>query len=68
MVRPGGYLGMNTQFERALDAAHRCIDDGSIDNLCVSRDEYGYRTILAHSDQGWNTWYSERYDKEEYSA
>lgn len=43
----------------ALDAAHRSIDDGSIDELHTRRDEYGYRSILAHSDQGWFTWFNE---------
>ena len=57
-----------TQFDRALDAAHRCIDDSSIDNLCVSRDEYGYRTILAHCDQGWYTFFSEAHEEEGYPA
>lgn len=43
----------------ALDAAHRSIDDGSIDDIHTRRDEYGYRSILAHCDQGWFTWFNE---------
>lgn len=46
-------------YDRALDAAHRSIDDGSIDEIYTRRDEYGYRSILAHSDQGWFTWFNE---------
>ena len=44
---------------QALDAAHQSIDDGSIDEFYSRRDEYGFRSILAHSDQGWFTWYNE---------
>lgn len=46
-------------YREALDAAHRSIDDGSIDKIHTRRDEYGYRTIWAHSDQGWFTWFNE---------
>ena len=49
---------MNAYYE-ALEAAHRSIDDGSINKIHTRRDEYGYRSILAHSDQGWVTWYNE---------
>ena len=50
---------MRDRYYEALDAAHRSIDDGSIDEFKTRRDEYGYRSILAHCDQGWYTWYNE---------
>jgi hypothetical protein len=46
---------------QALAAAHRCIEDGSINEFYTRRDEYGFRQILAHSDQGWHTWYSDEW-------
>lgn len=49
-----------SRYYEALEAAHRCIDDGSIDEIHTRRDEYGFRSILAHSeDGGWHTWYNE---------
>ena len=50
---------MKTTYDRALDAAHRSIDDRSIDEIHTRRDEYGYRSILAHCAQGWFTWFNE---------
>ena len=50
------------QFFIALDAAHRTLDDGYIDDLYTRRDEYGYRSIIVHSDQGWHTWFNESDD------
>ena len=50
------------RFFVALNAAHRTLDDGFIDDLYTRRDEYGYRSILAHSDQGWFTWFNESDD------
>ena len=50
------------RFFVALDTAHRTLDDGFIDELYTRTDEYGYRSILAHSDQGWFTFFSESDD------
>jgi hypothetical protein len=52
---------LNYSYNQALDAAHRSIEDGSIDDFYVRRDAYGFRQIIAHSDQGWSTWYSDEW-------
>jgi hypothetical protein len=46
-------------FFAVLDVAHQSLADGSIDDLYTRRDEYGYRSIIVHSDQGWNVWFNE---------
>ena len=48
-----------SRYYEALEAARQCHRDGSIDKIHTRRDEYGFRSILAHCDQGWYTWYSE---------
>ena len=46
-------------FFKALDAANQSFDEGSIDDFYMRRDAYGYRSILAHCEQGWFTWFNE---------
>lgn len=46
-------------YEQALDAAHRSIDDGSIEEFSPTSDEYGYRKIYARTNKGWFTWFNE---------
>lgn len=46
-------------YDEALETAHQSVNDGSIDEFYTRRDEYGYRSILAHCEQGWFTWYNE---------
>lgn len=51
------------KFYLALDAAHRSVDDGGINEFITRTDEYGFRAILAHSDRfGWFTWFDESDD------
>lgn len=56
---------MMDSFFKALDAANQSFDDGSIDDFYERRDEYGYRSILAHCDQGWFMWFNEADDATE---
>ena len=51
-------MSMN-RYDEALNAAHKTLDDGSIDEIHTRRDQYGYRSILAHCDQGWFTFFNE---------
>jgi hypothetical protein len=50
------------RYDEALNAARKTLDDGSIDEIYTSRDEYGYRRIEAHCSQGWFTFFNEADD------
>ena len=50
---------MRDRYDEALDAARQCQSEGSIDKIHTRRDEYGFRSILAHSEDGWYTWFNE---------
>lgn len=63
-VRPVD-IAMKSAYYEVLEAAHQCVNEGSIDKIHTRRDEYGYRSIMAHSDQGWSTWYNEADDEPE---
>ena len=55
-------MNLNTSYNEALDAARRSIEDGSIDKFYTRINVLGiYRQIIAHSDQGWSTWYSDEW-------
>jgi hypothetical protein len=54
-------MTMKDSYNEALEAAHRSIEDGSIDEFYTRRDACGVRQIIAHSDQGWSTWYSDEW-------
>jgi hypothetical protein len=45
----------------ALDAARQSIKDGSITEFYTRTTACGFRQIIAHSDQGWHTWYSDEW-------
>jgi len=52
-------MTMNDSYNKALDAAHRSIEDGSIDEFYTRMSACGvWRQIIAHSNKGWSTWYS----------
>lgn len=52
------------RYDEALNAAREALDDGSIDDIYTRRDEYGNRSILAHCDQGWYTFFNEADDND----
>lgn len=55
-------MNLNTSYNEALEAAHRAIEDGIIDEFYTRDDALGiYRQIIAHSDKGWSAWYSDEW-------
>lgn len=54
-------MNLNTSYNEALEAARLAMKDGSIDEFYTRRDAYGLRKIIARSDQGWDTWYSDEW-------
>jgi hypothetical protein len=55
-------VNLNTSYNEALEAARLAIKEGSIDEFYTRTNVLGiYRQIIAHSDQGWSTWYSDEW-------